>query len=61
MIVGPVYKIQTEEGSVLATRDAYDQKYILWGAYDRVTFEECTRLGEMETLLLSVAPPKSQP
>lgn len=58
MIVGPVYKIQTEEGSVLATRDAHDHRYILWGAYDRVTFEEFTRLGPMETI---VPPEKPQP
>lgn len=59
MIVGPVYKIATEEGTVLATRDACDQKYILWGAYDRVTFEEFASLGQIETIRAEKPQPQS--
>ena len=56
MIVGPVYKLATEDGTVLATFDAHDRKYVLWGEYERVTLDEFAKLGPVETLNLRESP-----
>jgi hypothetical protein len=45
MIVGPVRKVSTPEGTILVTLDAFDGKYILWGAYDKLTLTQLAARG----------------
>lgn len=45
MIVGPVRRFETPEGSILVTVDAADFKYLLWGCYERVTLEQLMQMG----------------